>query len=771
LIETARLPCGIFTLLPTDMSTPTDQIPGYEKPSSPTRRSLSMGLGLFPLLPLLPACGGGAATAPQMGSADALPDAQAAEAVIPPVAPAQAQTPTPTPAPAPASPQSQPASVTGVFKHPGLLHTQADLQRMHDKVGAGVEPWAAGYGKLLAARWSDLGMTPNPVEVIIRGGADNWWVMTLDMQRAYHLALRWKITGDEAYARESVRFLNAWSSTLKELAGDSNRYLASGLYGNQWAQAAELMRNYPGWAEADQARFRTMLLNIFYPLCHQFITEHNGTETRKITHYWANWDLANLCGAYAIGVFCDRADITAEVVDYYKGVRRGRGNGASAHNVYYVHPGHMGQWQESHRDQGHSTLGIALAGMLCEMAWNQGEDLYGHWNNRLLAGAEYVARTNLKDANGTFYTMPFAPYTGVWMSGTAVAGMGSSRPNWELIYHHYVSRKGLSAPWTEAMLGTMRPERADGSDQPGLGTLLYTRDAAPAAKPSGLTAFLAGGKVLLSWWGSADAAHYLVQRASSSRGPFTTVAQVTDPRTHTDAPARGTWYYRITAVTASGSERIGAETARVAVPGELWLHLPLNGDAADASGQGRHATLQGSASFVEGRGGSRCLQFDGQSGYVALPDGLVSTLGDFTVAMWVYSQTTAVNTRLFDFGSDDVAYVALSPRSGSDQALHFLASREQFHPKQELHAAPLPNDRWVHVAVTLSGTVGTLYVDGAPVASHDGIWMTPYQMGHTKQTWLGRSQYGGDRLFKGRMQDVRIYAGALSAAEIGALAK
>jgi hypothetical protein len=707
------------------------------------RRSLSLGLGLLPMFPLLPGCGA--------GSDDINPSDLSVLGK---------------------ENRSAPASETGVFRHPGLLHTQADLQRMHDKVGAGQEPWTAGYGKFLAARWSDLGMKPNPVEVIRRGGGDNWWVMTLDMQRAYHLALRWKITGDEAYARESVRFLNAWSSTLKELAGDSNRYLASGLYGNQWAQAGELMRNYPGWAEADQARFRKMLLDIFYPHCQKFLTEHNGTETRKITHYWANWDLANLCAAYAIGVFCDRPDIAAEVIDYYKGVRGGRGNGASAHNVYYVHPGHLGQWQESHRDQGHSTLGIALAGMLCEMAWNQGEDLYGHWNNRLLAGAEYVAKTNLKDANGTFYAMPFAPYTGVHGSGTAVAAMGSSRPNWELIYHHYVSRKGLSAPWTKAMLDQMRPERADGSDQPGLGTLFYTRDAAPAAKPSGLTAFLAGGKVLLSWWGSADAVHYLVERASASSGPFTTVAQVTDPRTHTDAPARGTWYYRITAVTASGSTRVGAETARVAVPGELWLHLPLNGNADDASGRGRHATLQGSASFVAGLGGSQCVQFDGQSGYVALPDGLVSTLGDFTIAMWVYSETTAVNTRLFDFGSDDVAYVALTPGSASgDQRMYLMATREQFWPTQELHTDPLPNDRWVHVAVTLSGTVGTLYVDGAPVVSHDGIWMTPYQMGHTTKNWLGRSQYPRDRLFKGRMQDVRIYSGALPAAEVAALAK
>lgn len=109
--------------------------------------------------------------------------------------------------------------------------------------------------------------------------------------------------------------------------------------------------------------------------------------------------------------------------------------------------------------------------------------------------------------------------------------------------------------------------------------------------------------MLLSWWGSADATHYLVQRASSSDGSFTTIAQVNDPRTYTDAPAQGTWYYRITAATVNLGERVGAETARVAVPGELWLHMPLNGNANDVSGHGRHGKLMGSASLGEGRAG------------------------------------------------------------------------------------------------------------------------------------------------------------------------
>jgi hypothetical protein len=645
-----------------------------------------------------------------------------------------------------------------------LWHTTTDLQRMAAMVAANQEPWVAGYNVLLNGRRANLNATPFPLEVVIRGvaGAENYSTMIVDMMRAYHLALRWRITGDEAYARDAVKFLNAWSSTLKELGGNSNLFLSSGLYGSQWANAAELMRNYPGWATADRERFKDMLLNVFYSRAHEFITTHNGTETRKVTHYWANWDLANLCAVYAIGVFCDRPDIAAEAINYYKG---GRGCGASAHHVFYLHPGHLGQWQETHRDQGHSTLGIALAGSLCEMAWNQGVDLYGHANNRLLAGAEYVARNNLNDPS----TLPFVPYTGVWGTGLAPAGTGSTRPCWERIYHHYVSRKGLSAPWTQAMLERIRPERIDGGDDPGMGTLLYTRSAAPAAPPTGLTAILNAGKVLLSWWGSADATQYLVQRASSPNGPFTTIAHVTEPRTYTDAAAAGTWYYRISALTPQG-ERLGVDTARVVTPGELWLHLPLNGSATDASGNGRNGQLQGGVSYGAGRMGASSLVFDGNTGYVSLPDGAVSALGDFTVAVWVNVESTATNTRIFDFGSDDVAYIALTPRNG-DQKLNLLASRDQFWPAQPLVADALPTNRWVHVAVTLSGTVGTLYVDGVQVGTHNEVWMNPYQMGHTTQTWIGRSQYGGDRRFKGRMQDFRIYSGALSAARIAALAQ
>ena len=40
-------------------------------------------------------------------------------------------------------------------------------------------------------------------------------------------------------------------------------------------------------------------------------------------------------------------------------------------------------------------MGIGLMGAFCEMAWNQGVDLYGYDDNRFLKAAQYVAKYNL----------------------------------------------------------------------------------------------------------------------------------------------------------------------------------------------------------------------------------------------------------------------------------------------------------------------------------------------------------------------------------------
>ena len=710
------------------------------------RRRLLLGLGAVPIA-LLPGCGGSDGGGSSV-DANATDSSGTESATATSTATATART----------------------FIHPGLLHTEADFTRMRDKIAKGEQPWVTAWDALTKSGRAQLGRAPTPLETVIRGGTgENFRAMVEDVQRAYEFALRWKISGDTAYADAAVTYLNAWSSTMKSLTGNNDQILAAGLYGYQWANAGEIMRTYAGWAAADRARLQKMLLDHFYPWISGFLVNHAGS---KITNFWANWDLQAICGILAIGVFCDRSDIYDEAVAYYK---TGRGNGSLPHMVHYVHPGQLGQWQESPRDPGHTTLGIGLAGLTCEMAWNQGDDLYGLWNNRFLAGAEYVAKSNLNDAQGQPYTLPFTPYSTNKGTFTAVAGGINFRPCWEVVYNHYVNRKGLDAPYVTAKAASQRPEKLEWvGDMPGFGTLPYSRDPfANLIAPSGVVANVINGQVLLSWWGSARAKSYNVKRASSASGPFTTIASAADPRVHTDAPAKGVWYYAVTSVGDAGESQ-PSSVVRAATAPELLALLPLNAasgtTATDTAGRAKNGKLVGTAGWGAGRKSGNALLLDGKGAHVALPADVLAQTSDFTIAVWVYCNATANNSRIFDFGTSDIAYMALISRDASGM-LRFTASRSHWYGEQNIaSSSALPTGRWVHVAFKLAGDVGKLYMDGVQVGEGSGIVVTPFQLGDTPNAWLGRSQYGADPSFNGRMQELRIYSGALSNAEIAALA-
>ena len=80
--------------------------------------------------------------------------------------------------------------------------------------------------------------------------------------------------------------------------------------------------------------------------------------------------------------------------------------------------------------------------------------------------------------------------------------------------------------------------------------------------------------------------------------------------------------------------------------------------------------------------------------------------------------------------------------------------------------AALPTGGWHHVAVTLNGSTGTLYVDGAQVGINTAMTLKPSDLGATTQNWIGRSQYSADPYLDGRVDDFRIYNRALTASEV-----
>jgi len=675
---------------------------------------------------------------------------------------------------------------SGTFVHPGLLNTAADFDQMRTNVALGVDPWKSGYTALTSS-WmgqQNGGWASHAQATITRSGSlNNTSLLYQDIAVCYGSALRWKISGDTAYADQAVALLNSWGYTLTSVAGDTNVLLTE-LYGYQFCCAAEIMRTYSGWAPADIAQFQTMIYNVFYPLADNFLTGHFGTG---FSHYWANWDLAALNTMYAIGVFCDNTSLTTEATNYfYNGV----GDGCIDRFVNYIHPGFLGQGQEIGRDQGHATLDIAEIVTLCQMAWNQGVDLYGYENNKVLAVAEYTAKYNLGN------DVPFAPYAnsdGWLMTGPSSDSRGANwRPGWATLYNHYVNIKGLAAPYTTTAYNNMGVNWYYNGDSPGWDYLTSAQPAiAAGAAPSGLVAVITAGQPALSWWGSAYATGYNVKRATTTGGPYTTIATGLATNTYTDTSvvAGTTYYYVVSASTATGetanSSEVNAITGTPLVA-RLKFDDGSGTTAADSTGNGWTGTLVNSPTWTTGKLGGAVSLASASSQYVTMPGGVVSSLSDFTISTWVYLNSNTAWSRVFDFGDGDGMYGGTDPWGNqlwfcerymmlavqsSTGRVHFGISNSCGYGEQSVEgAAAIPTGQWVHVAVTMSGSTASIYVNGMLVGQNANMYFSPFRLGATTQDFLGRSQWRNDPYLNGNVDDFRIYRGALSAADIQTLA-
>jgi hypothetical protein len=431
---------------------------------------------------------------------------------------------------------------------------------------------------------------------------------------------------------------------------------------------------------------------------------------------------------------------------------------------------------------------MSLAGDLLEVAWNQGDDLYGLYNNRFLAGAEYVARSNLKDENGNLYTLPFArqhnapqPHTSLWTQVNQ--SFQHHRGAWEPIYNHYVNRMGLAAPNVTRMVALCEPNHFSGNgDDIVYPTLVHRRAAyaGPPKPPSGLTAHVRDGSAVLSWWGSLGASSYEVKRSWRPNGPFTFLTTVSADQllTYTDTPPKGVWFYQVSA-TGGGRSMGASNVARAAVPGERRFSMPLNGRnntetfGALQSPAGQWSVVEGTlldgATWGPGRqDGDKAIVFDGKRAGLQLPAGVLGDLDDFTVSMWAYANRLTWNTCLFYAGNDGYSYMRLAPMPSWAGGMRFGLCGMGHNDEQAVETAGfMPIRRWIHVAVTLKGGTGKIYLDGKEAASANGLLLSPRQVGD-QVAFLGRNW--GHASFDGRIQGFRVEAGALSAEEIAALA-
>ena len=156
--------------------------------------------------------------------------------------------------------------------------------------------------------------------------------------------------------------------------------------------------------------------------------------------------------------------------------------------------------------------------------------------------------------------------------------------------------------------------------------------------------------------------------------------------------------------------------------------------------------------------GEKGCYLNGQ--YFLLPPAIANT-PRWTFAAWVNNTMDGSGwQRIFDFGNGTDKYMFLTPNSGSD--MRFVMKNGG---NEEILSASKLGTGWHHVAVTIADDVVTLYVDGTAVASSTTMQIRPIDI-RPVLNYIGHSQYKSDPVFRGYIDDIRIYNCALSAEDV-----
>lgn len=261
-----------------------------------------------------------------------------------------------------------------------------------------------------------------PYEVVARDGVyrQSKGGSERDMWTAWQCAQK----GQNAKALEII---NAYANTLQRFDGHDAPLCSIQAY---WlVRAMILMKN------AQTPAWKTMIRRAMLPVMEKFEADSPYAN--------GNWGAIVNRLRMACGIFLDDKQLYQSAIDYFL---HANDNGALPKYV-----GESGQCQETGRDQGHAQLGLGALCETCEMAWSQGDDLWGALDNRMMKGIEYTAKYNLG------YDVPFETWTdctGLYNDWTEPGEMGRGRIRciYELPYNHYVKRKGMKMPYTKKVL-------------------------------------------------------------------------------------------------------------------------------------------------------------------------------------------------------------------------------------------------------------------------------------------------------------------------------
>ncbi len=147
-------------------------------------------------------------------------------------------------------------------------------------------------------------------------------------------------------------------------------------------------------------------------------------------------------------------------------------------------------------------------------------------------------------------------------------------------------------------------------------------------------------------------------------------------------------------------------------------------------------------------------------GFLQVPSGVYFS-GDFTITAWIYLLAYQSHSRIIDFGSfqSDNVIFSMASSTSSMRAQINNATSHIFITTPPL----IQLNTWYHVAFVFKGTVGYIYVNGNLATS--GTQYVPRNVSRSSN-YIGKSNWINNQNANATYDDLRIYAGALSATQI-----
>lgn len=281
----------------------------------------------------------------------------------------------------------------------------------------------------------------------------------------------------------------------------------------------------------------------------------------------------------------------------------------------------------------------------------------------------------------------------------------------------------------------------------------------------------AGDKKNIVEWNAIQNLRYLVKRATSLSGPFTSLDTVAVTRYTDTAVVNGSlYYYAVAAVDGSTVNPLSDPVTATPNAGQhgYWKFDEQSGTRARDIWGANHGTLASTAKRDTGYAAT-ALKLDGTANaYASLPAGVLSTLNDFSITIWVKMDAITNWMRIFDFGNGTNNYLFLTAQAGiaSGKSIVRYAIKNGGGEQQLSYNYTFPLSTWTHFAITQSGNTCRMYINGTLVATNTGLSIKPAALGSTAQNYLGKSQFTADPNLKGSIDECKIYNRALSAAEI-----